>query len=226
MSKKEEAAPAATAPAAEAPKATETPVEAPKEAAPAATEAKTEAAPEAKTEVKEEAKAEPTTATEKKEEKVEKYDLKLPEGSTWDASKVEAVASLAKEKGWSNERAQQYIEDGHVHEARIAESNAAHLKTLNETSWKQEIEKDPEFGGAQFEKSGHHFYRAVETFAGKEFAEELKTMNLNHHPKLFKMMARVGRAIDGDKIVISGKPNNDTAGIPIERRLYPDMFKD
>lgn len=153
----------------------------------------------------------------------EKYDLKLPKDSKLDATYLEKVQAIAKEKGWTNERAQEHIEERHAAITEFETGQRRELETLNDKTWKEELFADPDFGGKNFEQNGHMAYKAAERFGGKEFADSMKAMKLNHHPQLFKFLVRVGRAMESDKIVTT---NERTSGsMPIEQRLYPNMFK-
>lgn len=168
------------------------------------------AAGETKDPPKEESKgsmvSDPPKADEKKPEVAkpavpEKYELKLPEGSNADASYLEKVASLAKEKGWTNERAQEYVDDRHAAIVEHAETQKQELLNLNGKTWMEELQKDPDVGGAKFKESGELAYEGAVRAFGKEFADELKAMNLNHHPRLFKGLVKLGREMQPDQLV-------------------------
>lgn len=213
------AAPAAPAAAAKEPAASM--VSEPAKAEPAATAAPAAAEPK-KEEPKPDTKADPTEAA--KPAVPEKYELKLPDGSKLGADAVAKVEALAKEKGWTNERAQEALEQRHAAVSEFEQVQASSLKNLNEVTWKEQLQADPDVGGQKFEQSGHLAYKAAERFGGKEFADQLKAMNLNHQPMLFKYLVKVGRAMESDNFV----PNNPKApgSEPPEKRMYPDMYKD
>lgn len=211
------AAPAATPAAAAAP---ETPKAEP--AAPAAGAAPNPGAtaPEPKKEEpKPDAKTDPA-----KPAVPDKYELKLPDGSKLGKADVAKVESLAREKGWSNEQAQVALEQRHAAVSEFEAGQVQSVKTLNDTTWKEQLMADPEVGGQKFEQSGHLAYKAVERFGGKEFADELKAMHLNHQPKLFKMLVNIGRAMESDRF-ITNNPSAAGGKLPPEARMYPEMYK-
>lgn len=203
--------------------------------APTAEPVKTEVNPVAATPTPEAAKptesmvtsAEPKESLESKEAKPavpEKYELKLPADSKLDAAYVAKVESLAKEKGWSNERAQESIDDRHAAITEYEQQQAVQLATFNDKTWKEELMNDPDVGGQKFEESGHLAFKGAEWLFGKEGAAELKAMKLNHNPMLFKGCVKLGRANESDKIVIPG--DQTTSGkLPLEQQMYPNMFK-
>jgi len=168
-----------------------------------------------------------TLVTEEKaatpEEKPEpKFELKLPEGSKLDANYLQSIEALAKEKGWTNERAQEAVDERHAALTEFEAQQSQALADLNDKTWKDELMKDSEVGGQKFEESGHLAMKGAEWAFGKEFAEELKSLKLNHHPKLFKGLVKIGRERANDKIVM---PNQITKGTTRpEEAWYPSMF--
>lgn len=173
-------------------------------------------------EKKEEAK--PTETDKASDAVLKEIELKLPEKTLLDPSIIEKAKTLAKEKGWSNERTQEYVQDQHSAVEEYSVKAQESLKSTNETVWKQELFKDKEIGGAKFEESAHLAARAAKAFGGEEFADKLKTMNLNYYPDLFKMLTRVGKAMADDTVIL---PNTHYSGanVPAEQNWYPNMFK-
>lgn len=178
--------------------------EKPVEAAPAAEEKKPEAKPE---------EAKPAIP--------EKYELKLPEGSKLGGEQLAKIEALAKEKGWSQERAQEAVDERNAWQVEREQAQAQEIQRLNDKIWLEELKKDPDIGGTKFEESGHIAFKAAERFGGKEFADQLKQLKLNHHPQLFKFLVSVGRSMESDKIVM-GATNTKGAGTRPEQRMYPD----
>lgn len=227
--------------------ATAAEVKAPANATPAAEtkplEAKTEAvkttetkAPEAKvTEEKAPAPADADSKkTEEKKEEAqavdpkketpavpEKYELKIPEGSNVDQAEVAKVEAFAKERGLDNKSAQAVLEGRH---ALVAEQQS-NLETLNGKTWKDELIADKDFGGEKFEESGLLAYDAAKRFGGEGFAEELKVSKLNHHPDLFRMLVRVGQAMQDDKFVNTNNVVKSKENKPLEEQMYPNMYE-
>lgn len=154
----------------------------------------------------------------------EKYALTLPKDSKLGADVVAKIETLAKAKGWSNERAQEAVEERNAWEAERAQDQSTQIQHLNDKVWKEELASDPQYGGQKFEENGHLASKAAERFGGKEFSEQLKAMKLNHQPMLFKFLANVGRAMESDKAILDSKNPGDSS-LPLEQRMYPDMYK-
>lgn len=147
----------------------------------------------------------------------EKYELKLPEESKLEPEMLAEVEAYAKAKGLSNEQAQEILEHDHKIVSTFAEAQNKKLANLNNETWKAELMEDPEFGGLKFQEHGELAAKAAEKFFGKEFVDELKAMNLNHHPKLFRGFVRIAKAMANDGFVA---PGNSTGNKPIEEIFY------
>lgn len=131
----------------------------------------------------------------------EKYEVTLPEGHSFSPAQLDAIADFAKKQGFSNEQAQALVETQHAAIKSYAESEATRLKTHNEQNWKSELQSDPAIGGQNFEANGLKAAQAAEWAFGEGFANELKAMNLNHHPKLFRGLVKIANALANDKLV-------------------------
>jgi len=153
----------------------------------------------------------------------EKYELKLAEGSKLSATAVEEVSALAKAKGYTNEQAQELLDQRQTAVSSYQEQLQQELATLNDKTWKQELIADKEFGGAKFDENMILAHSAAEKWFGKEFADSLKAAGLNHNPRLMKGLHRIAMAGANDTAVLPG--NQDSRGkVPLERQMYPKMF--
>lgn len=168
------------------------------------------AAPEIKSEAAAEAgAAKPETGTEAKEtsgeqkEEPKPLELKLPEGSKLDAKFLEKAKQIASAKGFSQDQAQAFVEEGHALLAEYEQNQQTILSNLNDKTWKEELLADAEIGGSPeaLEQSGHLAARAAEKFFGAQFMESLKAQKLNHHPELFRGLVRIAKAMQDDKFV-------------------------
>ena len=173
---------------------------------PAQTEVKTEtpaAAASAPAVTSESAQTQPTSEAQTKPSVVpDKYDLKLPEGSTLDQKAIEAVSAFAKEKGLSQEAAQAVLEREHAlikghHEAQMQEWEAT------KKQWLDASMSDKEFGGDRLKESVEIASRAIKRFdpTGK-MTEMLETSGLGNHPEVIRFMKRIGEAMAEDRLVV------------------------
>lgn len=146
----------------------------------------------------------------------EAYDLKLPEGTRLDASRVEALSSYAKEKGLSQEAAQAILDHEHTAFEQLANQN--------HKVWANELMSDKEFGGQALKENGEIAYKAAEKWFGPEFVDLVRKAQLNNNPLLFKGLVRLGRASQNDTFIRGGSQGE---GEKSDADLfYPNMKKE
>lgn len=166
----------ATPPAATPAAATTTP------AAPAATPAATPAAPAA-----------PVVP--------EKYELKLPDGALIDPKAIERTAAQAKALGLSQEGAQKALDFASGEVKAYHEGLTAQYQERVK-GWNEALKTDTEIGGANLEANGQLAWRVIQKFAADTTLEaDLKASGYNQHPGLFKLLARIGKAMGEDQLV-------------------------
>lgn len=176
---------------------------------------KTDANPEVPAEVKTE------TTTEQKPVAPEKYELKMPDGSQLSQERIEKVSAYAKEKGLSNEQAQEVLNRESEAVSGFFESQKAGLLARSE-AWISEIKADKEFGGDKFNETVELAKRSIERFGDPELKKQLDETGLGNHPMLIKMHAKIGREMAEDRLV----PSNSASTSASQRHadvLYPTM---
>jgi hypothetical protein len=151
----------------------------------------------------------------------EKYeDFKLPEGVTVDAAQIEGFKGLAKELGLTQEAAQKLVDFQ-------AANEAAQVKKIGEfwdkqaSDWLAEAKADKEFGGAKFDESVAAANAALKQFGTPKLIEALQTYGMGNHPEVIRAFARVGQAIQNDKLVPGGKDVSKPTSAA--EALYPSM---
>jgi len=152
-----------------------------------------------------ETKAEETKAevkTEEAQKAPEKYDLKVPDGSQLSAEQVDKIASYAKEQGLSNEAAQKLLESQHEAISSIeAERQAQFKETVD--AWKEQAQKDAEYGGDHFSRNVELAKRVVSRYGSEEFQRALDESGFGNHPELLRVFVRIGQAMGEDRLVTS-----------------------
>jgi hypothetical protein len=126
----------------------------------------------------------------------EKYDLKLPANSLLDDSAIERTAAYAKAQGLSNDAAQKLIEQQN-------ESVVSHVEKRREM-WRQAVEADKEIGGNSQRESVEMAKRVVDRFGTEAFKAELNTWGFGNHPELVRILARIGKSMGDDKLILQG----------------------
>jgi len=151
----------------------------------------------------------------------EKYeDFKVPEGVTVDAAVIDSFKGLAKELGLTQEAAQKLVDFQ-------AANEAAQVKKIGEfwdkqaSDWLGEAKADKEIGGPKFDESVAAANAALKQFGTPKLIEALQTYGMGNHPEVIRAFARVGQAIQNDKLVPGGKGGEQE--VRAADVMYPSM---
>lgn len=123
----------------------------------------------------------------------EKYELALPQGGVLDATDVEAISAIAKERKWTNEQAQAALQE--MHDQQVAQ-NSRFLSTLN---------AHPEVGGTKLEAAQLNAQRALDAFLpadspeGKELRQVMNKSGYGNYAPLVVLLSRIGKAMGEDR---------------------------
>lgn len=154
------------------------------------------------------------------------YTLTLPKDAALEASAVERHTAFAKAEKLSPETAQKALEQENTaivaDRAKQGEATASAFQTLARETWPNEIKADKEFGGDKFDATVLESKRAADKFVTADEKEMLNKSGWGNHPVLVRIMARVGRAMGNDTLVVGG------AGVSGAKKtdgqvLYPGM---
>lgn len=126
------------------------------------------------------------------------------------------VLEFAKENKLSQEAAQKIIDSRSALQSKFANAQAQALSNAIE-SWKTEVKNDPEIGGDNFGKSIELANLTISHY-DKEFKSVLDKTGLGNHPKVLRLLARIGKDLQNDSIV-----RNKNHGAPESRSDY-DLF--
>lgn len=147
----------------------------------------------------------------------EKYELKLPEGSSLDQSALDRVASYAKEKGLSQEMAQAVLEREHLAVSSYSERIDKEWEATKQ-QWVQTVQADKELGGEAFKVNAELAHRVIKKYASEDFVKALETSGFGNHPELLRTFLRIGKAMSEDKLVLPGAQAGGKK--PIEELFY------
>jgi hypothetical protein len=154
----------------------------------------------------------------KPEVKPVEIKVELPKDSLLAAEFAEKTAAYSRERGFSQEQAQELANWGSKSVSDfMAESRTAYDRTVNE--WAEQCKAHSEFGGKRYAESSERARRFVNRFGDDAIKKALNETGYGNHPALFAMLARAGYAQADDKTVPGGQP---PAGKPksIAERLY------
>lgn len=141
----------------------------------------------------------------------EKYDLKLPEGSTLEVALIERTAANARALGLSNEAGQKLL-DSVAAEIVSRETAAAQAwepgkgeKWLaRDAEWQATSLKDATIGGSpeKLQESIDLSKTVLTKFGGEDAVAFLNATGLGSHPTVIKMFATIGRSMSEGSLVL------------------------
>ena len=141
----------------------------------------------------------------------EKYELTLPEGGRLDETDLKSLETVARSLGWTNEEAQQRLEE-HA-DALVAQSE----RFLAETT------QDPDYGGEKLETTQKLAKAALEKLrpAGTPRGDALRALldksGYGNHVAVISLLADIGKAMAEDAplagAAASGSAKKDPASV-------------
>lgn len=145
----------------------------------------------------------------------EKYEFKMPEGVELDQGMLDKVEPIFRELDLSNEQASKLTE---AYAAQVQEANDQMINNWNQqqTQWAEDLKKDPEFGGANFDTNVEVAKEAIARFGDDDLKQALNETGMGNHPAFVKLFNRIGKSISEDAFS-SGE--DDSQGSP---SLYPN----
>ena len=139
----------------------------------------------------------------------DKYELKLPDNSLLDPSTIERISTYAKEKGLSNEAAQEVLNRENAAVTAYHEAQNQQVTEIR-NAWVKEAEADKEIGGDKFKENLSLAKRVVDRFGSEAFKTALNETGFGNHPEVIRTFARIGLLMADDKLVTSGQSSGGT----------------
>jgi len=141
-------------------------------------------------------------ATAEKPTVPEKYDLKLSDDSNLDASDIERISAYAKEKGLSNDAAQEMVAQEEAAIDSYKDSQMQEVEGIR-AKWLEESENDKEIGGEDFKQNVELAKRVIDRFGSDDFKETLKDTGFGNHPEVVRVFVRIGQAMSEDQLILA-----------------------
>jgi hypothetical protein len=156
-------------------------------------------------------------------------ELTLPEGVDAKLVLMDELKPLAKEAGLKGEVAQKFA-DLMVKSHAAAAQQAREGFVAQTRQWVETVKADKEYGGSNFEASQQLVQKAFRQFATPALKELLLDSGLGNHPELFRLMAKVGKAIGEDSVGDTGGTSasgakQDNSREAKMKRMFPSSYK-
>jgi hypothetical protein len=109
----------------------------------------------------------------------------------------------------------------------VAASESAAVKAHQEqvAQWRQDAEKHPELGGANFKTNLVAANQALNRWASPPLIQLLRDSGLANHPELVAMFARIGKASAEDRPGAATPPPAEPTREQLLAEEYPTMHK-
>lgn len=147
----------------------------------------------------------------------DKYELKLPESSLLDPSITERISAYAKEKGLSNEAAQELIDRENQVVTSYHEAQLQQVEGIK-GQWVKDAEADKEIGGEAFKENIELAKRVIDKFGSDAFKAALNETGFGNHPEVIRIFTKIGKLMAEDKLVLA---KTQSAGSkPMEEVFY------
>lgn len=121
-------------------------------------------------------------------------DIQLENGVVSSSADKGLVNSIARELGLSREQARKLYERG----GSLVKSAQQEQRNAIIEQWNQQIQSDPEVGGANLNQSIANFKAAMREFGSPELRQMLTQYPIYQSPAFFKFFAKAGKAISSD----------------------------
>jgi hypothetical protein len=149
----------------------------------------------------------------------EGYKLEFSPDTNVDKDLLGNFTKTAHELGITNEQAQKLggMYEGYVKDAQLKMQKAAQEHAFSTVqNWEKEIKSAP-----TYPEDRANAMKALRQFGDKELNAVLDQTYLGSHPRFFKFMAQVGKALSEPGFHGSG--NGGGNDVPLRDRLWPDM---
>ena len=127
-------------------------------------------------------------------------DIQLESGIIGTEGDKALVNSIAKELGLSRDQARKLYQNG----GALVKAQQMQQRNAMIQQWNEQIQADPEVGGANLEGAKANFRRALETFGSPELRTLLAQNPIYQVPEVFKFFAKAGKAISSDNEFAKG----------------------
>lgn len=164
----------------------------------------------------------------------EKYDFKLPSGSTLPATFVERTAAIARELGLGNDAAQKLLDRQIDDITQVTTAQQALLDawkpggtewSKRDQEWRTAALADPAIGGSpeKLTASVAAAQQALAKYGNPELKAALNESGYGSHPGVLKFMAAIGRAMSEGTFVF-GAPPAKLGTKSDAQTLYPQHY--
>ena len=124
-------------------------------------------------------------------------EITLPEGAHVDEAVLGGFKEVAQKVGLDSAKATE-IASWYAAEQQKTAKAWAEGETPIQKGWKDQLAKDPDFGGDKLPDTVLAARRVVEAYGGQAAREAFTELGIGNHPVIVRMLARIGRSMGED----------------------------
>lgn len=137
----------------------------------------------------------------------ETFNLTMPEG--YGAAERAEFVKIARNLGLSEEQTQKLAEHSAAARATTLDAQRA-ARNRQVDDWNKALREDKDFGGEKFAENVEYFKAGVKHLdESGELTALLEETGYGSHPAVVRAVARIGRQLNGDRIIGRGVTAND-----------------
>mgnify|MGYP003319058572 CR=1 FL=1 len=155
----------------------------------------------------------------KKSDLPETYEIKLQEGFTLSSEQQAEVDTMFKDMGLTSEQGQR-LADYYMDKMKAEQDRITQEYLKRQEAEVAAVKADKEIGGAALKETLGYARQAMDKFGGETFRRELEAHGMGNNVEMIRLLARVGRAMQGDSLVVGSNGGQSKDGAHI---LYPNL---
>ena len=156
----------------------------------------------------------------KKEDQVpETYELTMQEGFSLAEGQQAEIDAMFKDMGLTKAQAQK-LADYYMTNVGAQQKQAVEAYRKAQEAEVAASKADEEIGGAALNESLGFAKQAMDKFGGEKFRKELEAHGMGNNAEMIRLLARVGRAMQGDTLVAGQKGGQEKTAAQV---LYPNL---
>lgn len=149
----------------------------------------------------------------------ETYELTMQEGFSLAEGQQAELDAMFKDMGLTQAQAQK-LADYYMNNMGAQQKQAVEAYRKAQEAEVAAAKADAEIGGASLNENLGFAKQAMDKFGGEKFRQELEAHGMGNNAEMIRLLARVGRAMQGDTLVAGTRAGT---GKDAAHTLYPNL---
>lgn len=149
----------------------------------------------------------------------ETYELTMQEGFSLAEGQQAELNAMFKDMGLTQAQAQK-LADYYMNNMGDQQKQVVEAYQKAQEAEVAAAKADTEIGGSALNESLGYAKAAMDKFGGEKFRAELESHGMGNNAEMIRLLARVGRAMQGDTLVTGQKSGKEKTAAQV---LYPNL---